>query len=199
MIKTNYFLLLVLSLKISVSFSGDTLYTHPLYPPIVFDGDEYNFYKYSPKYVPKNLLQSFKILCTHGPKVVDRFKNRSEEEAFERGLFEQGYRTRKEFCLEGFSPFTIYFHDMGIYYPLAMESFILLSFHQYLNHQEIAWKENKRLALQDESNANQHWKKRKRKVSKKLKRQKHHPTVREVKKMNKEQEYDFMKMEKELK
>ena len=149
-------------------------------------------------YSKRHLVLTPKILCSHGVDIVDRFKNRPFDEVIERGMFEQGYRTRKEFCLEGFSPFTIYFHDKGIYYPLAMESFILLSFHQYLNQLEINWKENKKLSLLNEDEANRHWKKRKHKVVRNLKKQKHHPTVREVKKMNKEQANDFKEMKFEI-
>ena len=119
--------------------SADTLYTHPIYPPIVYEGDEYNFFKYTPKYIPKNLLHSFKILGTLGEYPLARFKKRPIDEVVDRGIFENGYRMRKEFCLEGFSPFVQFFHKRGIYSPYAMQTFILLSFHQYLNQEKISW------------------------------------------------------------
>lgn len=156
----------------SYSKAADTLYKHPIYPPIVYEGDEYNFFKYTPKYIPENLLHSFKILGTLGESALSRFKKRPIDEVVDRGIFENGYRMRKEFCLEGFSPFVHFFHKRGIYSPYAMQTFILLSFHQYLNEEKINWHENKRLALEDIHGDNRNWKSRSRKIMKPIKPEK---------------------------
>jgi len=156
--------LLVVLFYAQTSFGGDTLYTHPIYPPIVFEGDEYNFFKYNPRYIPQDLLQAFKILATFDSLILDRFAKRSQMEVIERGIFDRGYRMRKEFCLESYSRFTQSFHHQGIYSPFVMETFILLSFHQYLNQLEIAWKENKVWALEDHQADNKSWKVRARKL-----------------------------------
>lgn len=145
---------------------ADTLFTHPYYPPIVYNGDEYNFYRYTPKYVPDNLLHCFKILGTSGQSALSVFATRSREEVLERGIFDRGYRIRKEFCLEGYSPFTHYFHKQGIYYPYAMQSYILLAFHQYLNGERITWQRNRNLALRNRQQENQAWRKRARNLFK---------------------------------
>jgi len=152
--------------------ASDTLYTHPVYPPIVYYGDEYNFFKYTPKYIPENLLHCFKILGTSGETTINRFRKRSVEDVVDRGLFENGYRLRKEFCLEGFSPFVHFFHQREIYSPYAMQTFILLSFHQYLNQEKIKWHQNKRIALEDIHSDNHNWKTRSRKIMKPIKPEK---------------------------
>jgi len=140
--------------------AADTLFTHPLYPPLVYQGDEYNFYKYTPRYVPENLLHCFKILGTHDKKMLDRFVKRSEAEVVERGIFDRGYRLRKEFCLEGYAPFIHYFHRQGIYFPHAMQTYILLGFHQYLLGERIHWHHNKTISLTGFHRENNAWKKR---------------------------------------
>ena len=142
----------------------DTLFTHPVYPPIVYHGDEYNFYKYTPKYIPEDMLHCFKILGTTDETALQRFVKRSTDEVIERGLFEDAYRIRKEFCLEGFSPFTRFFHRRGIYSPYAMQTYILLCWHQYLKQECIDWHRNKRLSLEDIRHDNRNWKSRCRKV-----------------------------------
>jgi hypothetical protein len=149
--------------------AADTLFTHPVYPPIVYEGDEYNFYKCTPKYVPENMLHCFKILGTTSGPVLDRFKNRSTEDVVERGLFEDAYRLRKEFCLEGYSGFVAFFHRRGIYSPWAMQTYILLSFHQYLRQEPIRWHHNKKLAIEDIRRDNKNWKSRARKINDPLK------------------------------
>jgi hypothetical protein len=149
--------------------AADTLYKHPFYPPLIFDGDEYNFYKYTPKYVPENLLHCFKILATVGEENLERFSKRSQEEVIERGIFDRGYRLRKEFCLEGYSPFTRFFHKRGIYYPYAMQTYILLSFHQYLNGVSISWSANKSEALKNLRRENRFFQKQARQLVRSLK------------------------------
>jgi hypothetical protein len=141
-------------------FAGDTMLTHPWYPPIVYENGEYNFYKYTPKYIPDNLLHCFKILGTVGEANLIRFSKRTRDEVIERGIFDRGYRIRKEFCLESYSPFTQYFHAHGIYSPHAMQTYILLSFHQYLRGEWIDWNQNKRDALKDLKAENKSWRKR---------------------------------------
>jgi hypothetical protein len=147
----------------------DTLYTNPYHPPLVYQNGEYDFYKYTPKYVPDNLLHCFKILGTCDSRALERFISRDEEEVVERGIFDRGYRMRKEFCLEGYSSFTGYFHKIGIFYPHAMESYILLSFHQYLNKEKISWRKNKKRALEFAQKENRLWKKRMRSIHKPVK------------------------------
>ena len=147
-----------------VGYGADTLFTNPHYPPLVYEGGEYHFYKYTPKYVPENLLHCFKLLGTADQKILDRFKKRTTEEVIERGMFDRGYRLRKEFCLEGFSSFTLYFHKQGIYYPYAMQTYILLAFHQYLNGERIHWYTNKQLSLEERQQENKAWKKRTRQL-----------------------------------
>lgn len=44
--------------------------------------------------------------------------------------------------------------------PYAMQSYILLAFHQYLRGEEIDWKKNKKSALNDLKEENRSWKKR---------------------------------------
>lgn len=139
--------------------AGDTLFVHPQYPPIVYQNGEYNFYKYNPKYIPENMLHCYKILGTLGNEVLQRFKERSKEEVLERGIFDRGYRIRKEFCLQSYSAFSQSFHQRGMYSPFVMESFILLTFHDYLNGKKIDWRLNKKLALEERKDDNKRWKK----------------------------------------
>lgn len=161
------FIALILAIMpITHGLSLDTLYTNPNYPPIVYSNAEYKFYKYTAKYIPDNLFHSFKILGSNELHVIERFKERSVDEVLNKGIFYPSSRLRKEFCLEGFSDFVGEFHKMGIYYPRAMESFILLSFHQYLNQNKIEWSRNKSLALADNKKTNRAWRKRKRKLFK---------------------------------
>lgn len=148
------------------SFGGDTLFTHPIYPPITFEKGEFVFYKYTAKYVPTSLLHAFRILATNDSSVLEKFKAKSEDSVIESGLFYTGARLRKDFCFEGFSKFTSYFHSLGIYYPESMNTFILLSFHQYLNEKEINWRKNKELSLRTLEDQNKSWKKKKRKLFK---------------------------------
>lgn len=136
------------------SFGADTLFTNPNYPPIVYHGDEYNFYKYTPKYAPRNLYHAFKILGTVDSIRLDNFRRKTTFEVIESGIYYSTARMRKEFCLEGYTDFVAYFHDLGIYYPYAMETYILLGFHQYLNQVEIRWKENKSWALYADKKTN---------------------------------------------
>lgn len=142
------------------TFGLDTLCTHPIYPPITYEPNEYNYYKYTPRYIPESMLHCFKILGTSGDDVLVRFMQRSEEEVVERGMFEAAYRIRKEFCLESFSSFSNFFVRRGIYYPYAMKTYILLCFHQYLNKEKIKWHSNKRTALKDLDKENKAWKRR---------------------------------------
>lgn len=160
------FFILVLIATVLKGYSQDTLYTNPNYPPLVYSNAELKFYKYTAKYIPSNLLHAFKILGTNDSDVIDRFINRSEAMVIKKGLFYTESRLRKEFCLSGFSDFTLYFHDRGIYYPRAMETYILLSFHQYLKQEEIDWSRNKTLSLSTHRKSNRIWKKRKRKLFK---------------------------------
>lgn len=154
-------ILVLLYLNLSVmTYAGDTLLTHPWYPPIVYEKGEYDFYKYTPKYIPDNLLHCFKILGTVGDANLIRFSKRSTEEVVERGIFDRGYRIRKEFCLESYSQFTQYFHALGIYSPFAMQTYILVSFHQYLRGERIDWRRNKKTALKDLRAENRSWRKR---------------------------------------
>ena len=152
--------LLIVSLYGGKLLAADTLCKHPFYPPIVYEGDDYRFYKYTAKYVPENMLHCFKILATCGDEQLIEFTRRTEEEVIEKGMFDKGFRLRKEFCLEGYSPFVLYFHKKGIYYPYAMKTYILLSFHQYLNKKRIRWQHNKTLALDERRKLNKAWKDR---------------------------------------
>lgn len=151
-------------LTISIGKASDTLYTHSVYPALVYNQSEFNFYKYTAKYIPKSLFHAFKILGTNEKVVLERFKSRSHDQVIEYGIHYASSRLRKEFCLEGYSNFVFYFHKIGIYYPRAMETFILLSFHDYLNNEKINWNENKKLALKFDRKTNRFWRKRKRKL-----------------------------------
>lgn len=162
-------IILILSFILVPVFDGwslDTLYTNPNYPPIVYSKSEYKFYKYTAKYIPKNMFHAFKILGSNDSHVIERFKRRSAVGVINRGIFYPSARLRKEFCLEGYSDFVLHFHSKGIYYPYAMETYILLAFHQYLNQEKIAWINNKKLALEGERKSNRQWRKRKRKLFK---------------------------------
>jgi hypothetical protein len=161
------FITLLLSLlPLTYGLSLDTLYTNPNYPPIVYSKAEYKFYKYTAKYIPENLFHAFKILGSNDSHIIERFKRRPIEAVIHKGIYYPSSRLRKEFCLEGYSDFVIGFHKMGIYYPKAMETFILLSFHQYLNQEKIEWTHNKSLSLDGQKKSNRVWKKRKRKLFK---------------------------------
>lgn len=140
--------------------AGDTLLTHPKYPPIVYENGDYEFFMYTAKYFPDNMLECFKILATCGDKILERFRLRTEEEVVRRGMYEHAYRLRKEFGLDGYSNFCNFFHDRGIYYPYAMKTYILLCFHQYLNKVSIRWHYNKRLSLEGKKDENKAWKRR---------------------------------------
>lgn len=159
---------LLWSALVSQVFAGDTLFTNPHYPPLVYARGEYDFYKYTPRYVPEDMLQCFRILATSGDLVLNRFKERDQSEVIERGMFERGYRLRKEFCLEGYSPFVHYFFRRGIYYPYAMQTYILLCFHQYLRGERISWNRNKSFALEGRGADNRAWKRRARRIYKKM-------------------------------
>lgn len=146
-----------------LSFAGrsmDTVFVHPKYPPLVYEGREYTFYKYTAKYVPQDLFQAFKILGTFDQKILQNFTKRTEEQVVKHGMHQKGFRIRKEFCLDGYSSFTTYFHQKGIYYPYAMKTYVLLCFHQYLNCEKIRWHQNKRTALLGKKELNKAWKKR---------------------------------------
>lgn len=138
----------------------DTLFVHPKYPPLVYRYGEYRYFKYTAKYFPKSVLQSFKILATCGNNQLLLFRNRTEEEVIELGMFDSYCRMRKEFGLDGYSSFVMFFHDRGIYYPYSMKTYLLLSFHQCLNGNRIRWRKNKRVALTDRKALNKAWKKR---------------------------------------
>mgnify|MGYP006979977135 CR=1 FL=1 len=138
----------------------DTLITHPNYPPITYKRGEYHFLKYTAKYIPESLIHSFKILATCGDQRLGTFMRRTEEQVIEYGMWDEGVRLRKEFCLEGYSSFVNFFHKRGIYYPYAMKTYILLSFHQYLNQKRIRWRYNKKISLFERKELNQAWKDR---------------------------------------
>jgi len=142
------------------TFALDTLLTHPDYPPLTYKKGEYNYYKYMAKYIPESMMHSFKILATCGDEQLIRFSEKTECEVVKDGMYQQGFRIRKEFCLEGYSYFTTFFHGRGIYYPYAMKTYILLCFHQYLNKEKIKWRYNKRIALYERKEINKAWKKR---------------------------------------
>lgn len=141
-------------------FAGDTLFTHPKYPPLVYENGEYDFYRYNVKYIPQNMLHCFKILGTIPLKQLAVFTNRTETEVVERGIYDRGYRIRKEFCLTSYSPFSQFFFERNIYAPYSMETYILLAFHQYLTQKEITWSKNKKLALDNLNDVNRSYKKR---------------------------------------
>lgn len=165
-------IILILSFVLIPVFDGwslDTLYTNPNYPPIVYSKSEYKFYKYTAKYIPTNMFHAFKILGSNDSHIIERFKRRSVASVINRGIFYPSARLRKEFCLEGYSDFVLYFHSRGIYYPRAMETYILLAFHQYLNQEKISWSNNKKLSLEGERKSNRQWRKRKRKLFKRKK------------------------------
>lgn len=153
-------LTIILLLMSSAAFGLDTLCTHPNYPPITYKKGEYHYYKYTAKYIPESMLHAFKILATCGDVTLARFTEKSENEVLKDGMFQRGFRMRKEFCLDGYSSFAFFFHRRGIYYPYAMKTYILMCFHQYLNKEKIRWHYNKRLALQDRKAENKAWKKR---------------------------------------
>ena len=144
--------------------AADTLYTNPNYPPIVYANGEFKFYKYTARYIPSNLFHAFKILGAEEEETIERFKNRSIKEVVEHGIHSSSSRLRKEFCLEGYSKFVFYFHQRGIYYPRAMETYILVSFHQYLNELKINWGSTKQVALDQSRKSNRKWRQRKRKL-----------------------------------
>lgn len=169
---------LILSLWVSSSYAGnapfrtlkhagnnatqsfDTLFVHPIYPPLVYAIGEYHYFKYTARHFPENLLQSFKILATCGNEHLTAFRERTEEQVIEHGMFASYCRMRKEFGLDGYCRFALFFHHRGIYYPYAMKTFILMSFHQYLNEERIQWQRNKRLSLKGRKQMNKVWKKR---------------------------------------
>jgi hypothetical protein len=153
-------ILFILYFSTGSSFALDTLCTHPDYPPITYEGDEYRFYKYTAKYIPESMMHAFKILATCGDERLSSFVDRSEEQVVKHGLFRSGYRLRKEFGLDGYSSFASFFHRRGIYYPYAMKTYILLSFHQYLKKEKIRWHHNKKVALTDRKELNKAWKSR---------------------------------------
>jgi len=157
-------ILFILLLFVKNANAQDTLYTNPYYPPLIYTNADLNFYTYTPKYVPRNLYEAFKILGANEPQVIDKFKKRSVQAVIDYGLFFPSARTRKEFCLEGYSNFVRYFHDRGIFYPRAMESYILLCFHNYLNEVKIEWHFNHKMALEGERKWNRVWRKRTRKL-----------------------------------
>lgn len=158
--------LLLTILPVTYGLSLDTLYTNPNYPSIVYSKTEYKFYKYTAKYIPENLFHSFKILGSNDSHIIERFKRRTVEAVLNKGIYYPSSRLRKEFCLEGYSDFVTGFHKMGIYYPRAMETFILLSFHQYLNQDKIQWTHNKLLSLNGCKKSNRVWRKKTRKLFK---------------------------------
>lgn len=147
-------------LSSATCFGLDTLCTNPYYPPITYDKGEYHYYKYTAKYIPESMLHCFKILATCGDSRLVQFIQKEEADVLKDGMFKKGFRMRKEFCLDGYSSFASYFHERGIYYPFAMKTYILLSFHQYLKKERIRWYYNKRLALTDRKGVNRSWKKR---------------------------------------
>ncbi|MBD3637636.1 MAG: hypothetical protein HUJ25_09805 [Crocinitomicaceae bacterium] len=153
-------LLLILFLIGFRALALDTLCTHPKYPPITYRNGEYRFYKYTAKYIPESMLHCFKILATCGDQQLCTFMKRTEEEVVKDGMYQKGFRMRKEFCLDGYSSFVGFFHRRGIYYPYAMKTYILLCFHQYLNKEKIRWHYNKRLALDERKELNKAWKDR---------------------------------------
>ncbi|UKN02792.1 hypothetical protein K6119_04585 [Paracrocinitomix mangrovi] len=159
--KRAFFILMLLSFSAK---AGDTLVKHPHYPPLIYEGDDYRFYKYTVRYIPENMLHCFKILATCGDETLCRFMKKSEEKVVEEGMYKKGFRLRKEFCLEGYSSFTSVFHKRGIYYPHAMKTYILLSFHQYLNKERIRWHDNKRMSLAGKKEVNKAWKKRMKRI-----------------------------------
>ncbi len=138
----------------------DTVFVHPKYPPLVYQSGEYRFYKYTAKYIPQNMLEAFKLLATAGSERLSTFANRTQDQVVKHGMFQSGFRLRKEFCLDGYSTFTAYFHQKGIYYPFAMKTYLLLCFHQYLNCERIAWRNNKKIALYNKRELNRAWKKK---------------------------------------
>ena len=134
---------------------------------MVYEKAELDFYKYTAKLIPDNMYHAFKILGAHDSSIVNRFVDRNVAEVIERGMFYKGARIRKEFCLEGYSTFVHYFHQRKIYYPHAMETYVLLCFHQYLNQEKISWSSNKVTALKSNKKSNRIWRKRKRKLFRK--------------------------------
>ncbi|MFT5824396.1 MAG: hypothetical protein ACI8ZM_005664 [Crocinitomix sp.] len=164
--KKVFITLLFTILPLLNGFSLDTLYTNPNYPPIVYSKTEYKFYKYTVKYIPSNLFHAFKILGSNDSHIIERFKRRTIPAVVNKGIYYPSARLRKEFCLEGYSDFVLGFHKMGVYYPKAMETFVLLSFHQYLNQEKIEWTHNKSVALDGHKKSNRVWRKRKRKLFK---------------------------------
>ena len=164
----KYFCCLLLVLTVSFNArSADTLFTNPHYPPITYQKGEYNYYKYTAKYIPSDLLQAFKILGTHSVKQLNSFIDKTEEEVLIDGIYSPNSRIQKEFGLAGYSQFSSYFHDKGIYDPYLMESYLILAFHQYLNQKNISWAKNKRTVLAEHKKMNRKWKKRTRKLFKK--------------------------------
>jgi hypothetical protein len=166
MLKKLPFVFIFMLICVNYSRGNDTLYTNPNYPPIVYRIGEYKFFKYTAKYVPVNLLQAFKILGTHSASVLLDFKDKSSDEVLVEGIYSPNARLHKEFGLAGYTQFSIFFHQRGIYDPYLMESYILLAFHQYLNQDAITWKANKKLILKRNRKQNRKWKKRKRKLFK---------------------------------
>lgn len=160
--KTLFLLLLFIGVR--VGLSADTLFTNPNYPPLVYSSTEYDFYKYTPRFVPSSLFQAFKILGTSDKEALTQFAEKSEDAVIQSGIYFSSSRLRREFCLEGYSEFVLYFHERGIYYPYAMESYILLCFHQYIRQERIDWMRNKSMALNDYRKPNRKWKKRSQKL-----------------------------------
>jgi hypothetical protein len=140
------------------SFGLDTLMTHPDYPPLTYKKGEYYFHKYTAKYIPESMIHSFKILATCGDEKLARFTEKTEVEVVKDGMYKAGFRIRKDFGLDGYSYFALFFHKRKIYYPYAMRTYILLCFHQYLNKEKIKWHYNKRLALYGRKEINKAWK-----------------------------------------
>lgn len=144
----SYFLLFQIFIC-SLVFGNDTLFTHPIYPPIVLSEADYYFYKYTPHYIPDNLLHCFSILATTNPENIERFKKKSKLKAKEEGFYGKDARIRKDFGLHTNSKFSTIFYRWHIYNAECMVSYILLCFHDYLSADKIKWHENKKLALEN--------------------------------------------------
>ena len=175
---------ILMTLVFSSSFGSDTLFSHPTYPDLVYEKGEALFYNYTPRYIPKSLYHAFKILACEDSAVIQRFKERSVVDVVNKGLYYTVSRTRKQFCLDSYSEFSLSFHKYGIYYPYAMETFVLLGLHQYLNQELIDWSKNKRIALMNFKKENRVWKKRKRELFNQGK-----PVLKESKKKRKKSTY----------
>ncbi|WP_027419916.1 hypothetical protein [Crocinitomix catalasitica] len=74
MVKLKLLVLLFFLIDFHSVKANDTLFIHPNYPAIVLNKAAYNYYVYTPKYIPSSLFHAFEILATCTPRNLASFK-----------------------------------------------------------------------------------------------------------------------------